>query len=93
MLRDAQLQVEHKHLTGTEYVLNTEVWGAETPGIHDDRGRSIDLTIGTNTLYCYRVTTVERPPAEFAPSDPHHRHQRAVVIDQIPMVIRCVGKA
>jgi hypothetical protein len=59
MLRDAQHEVEQEHLTGTEYVLDVEVWGDETHGIHDYRGQQVDLTGGTDTLYWYRVTVAE----------------------------------
>lgn len=63
MLRDAQHEVEHEHLSGGEYVLRAEVWGDETHGLHDYRGQSIDLTGGTDTLYWYRVAILQRDEA------------------------------
>lgn len=62
MLRDARHEVEQEHLHGSEYVLGVEVWGDETHGVHDYRGRRVDLTGGADTLYWYRVTITDRPP-------------------------------
>ncbi|MHA7209420.1 hypothetical protein [Arthrobacter sp. MDT1-65] len=63
MLRSARREVEKQHLHGSEYVLGVEVWGDETHGAHDYRGRRVDLTGGADTLYWYRVTITDRPPA------------------------------
>lgn len=77
MLRDAQHEVEHEHLYGTEYVAGVEVWGNETHGIHDYRGQPVDLTAGTDTLYWYRVTIAQHlPPIGGASTNTFKRHPR-----------------
>lgn len=63
MMRAAKREVQQEHLQRTEYVLGVEVWGVETHGIHDSRGHRVDLIDSGFTIYWYRATIVEHPPA------------------------------